>query len=317
MHTNRSSFLSGLAAAGVTAAAGSASAEAQALTKVVIASASDEDAIAALWSVQNGAFRRAGLDVTVQKASSGAAIAAAVIGNAVDIGKASSMVLLAAHAKGIPIVLLAPAAIYNADAPNAGLLVAKDAPFKTAADLNGKTFAVAALNDIFAVAIQAWIDKNGGDSKTIKFVEIPGSATGDAIAAGRVDGAMLANPNFTNAQISGKARVFAHSFDVFARHFVGAAFFCTTDYAAKNRDTVIKVRRALFESGEYINAHHDETVPTIAAFTGLDPAVIRTMPRLTLGTSIDPKLLQPLIDTGVQYGAIAHPFPASEMIFHE
>jgi NitT/TauT family transport system substrate-binding protein len=146
---------------------------------------------------------------------------------------------------------------------------------------------------------------------------LPGSATADAIATGRVDGAMLANPNFTYAVASGKVRVFAHSFDVFARHFVGAAFFCTADYAAKNRDTVLKFRRSLYESGAYINAHHDETVATIATFTGIDAAVISTMPRLTLGTSLDPKLLQPLIDTGVKYGAISHAFDASEMIFHD
>jgi NitT/TauT family transport system substrate-binding protein len=314
--TDRSSFLIALAA-GAALPLGGRPAAAQTPANVLVASASDEDAIAALWAVQSGAFRRAGLNVTIQKASSGAVIAAAVIGGAVDIGKASAMVLLAAHAKGIPIVLLAPAAIYNADAPNAGLIVAKDAPFKTAADLNGKTFAAAALNDIFAVAIEAWIDKNGGDSKTIKFIELPGSATADAIASGRVDGAMLANPNFTYAVASGKVRVFAHSFDVFARHFVGAAFFCTADYVAKNKDVVLKFRRTLYESGAYVNAHHDETVPGIATFTGIDPAIIRTMPRLTLGTSLDPKLLQPLIDTGVQYGAISHAFDANDMIVHD
>jgi NitT/TauT family transport system substrate-binding protein len=312
---NRAAFLTSLGAGASAALIATATQlDAQTLPAILVASAPDEDAIAALWSVDTGAFRKAGLDVTVQRANSGAAIAAAVIGGAVDIGKSSSMGLVAAHAKGIPLVLIAPAAIYNGDAPNAGLVVAKNAPLKTAADLNGKTFSVTALGDIFAVAIQAWVDQNGGDAKTLKFVELPAAAMPDAIAAGRVDGGMLANPIFTASFTSGKCRVFAHSFDAIARHFIGAAFFCTADYAAKNHDIVATFRRVMAESATYVNAHHDESVPTIARFTGIEEPVIRTMPRLTLGTTLDPKLLQPLIDAAVRYGSIPHAFNASEMI---
>jgi NitT/TauT family transport system substrate-binding protein len=311
----RPSFLRALGAGlSATLVAAPAPGRAQTLPKVLVASAPDEDAVAALWSIDTGAFRRAGLDVTIQRASSGAAIAAAVIGNAVDIGKSSSMGLVNAHVKGIPLLLIAPAAIYNTDSPNAGLVVAKNAPYKTAADLNGKTFSVTALGDIFAVAIQAWIDQNGGDAKTLKFVELPAAAMPDAIAAGRVDGGMLANPIFAGSIESGKCRLFSHAFDAIAPHFIGAAFFCTADYAAKNHDLVTTFRRVLAQSATYINAHHDESVPSIARFTGIDEAVIRTMPRLTLGATLDPKLLQPLIDAAVRYGSIPKGFSASEML---
>ncbi len=311
----RPAFLRALGAtASAAIVASPARSGAQTMPKVLVASAPDEDAVAALWSIDTGAFRKAGLDVTIQRASSGAAIAAAVIGNAVDIGKSSSMGLVTAHAKGIPLVLLAPAAIYNTDLPNAGLVVAKNAPYKTAADLNGKTFAVTALGDIFAVAIQAWIDQNGGDSKTLKFVELPAAAIPDGIAAGRVDGGMLANPIFAGSIDSGKCRLLSHAFDAIAPHFIGAAFFCTADYATKNRELVTTFRRVLAQSATYINAHHDESVPSIARFTGIEESVIRSMPRLTLGTSLDPKLLQPLIDAAVRYGSIPKGFNASEML---
>jgi len=52
------------------------------------------------------------------------------------------------------------------------LVVAKNSPLRTAKDLSGKTIAVNALLGIQQIAAEAWIDKNGGDSTTVKFVEL-------------------------------------------------------------------------------------------------------------------------------------------------
>src|SRR5580700_8149925 len=125
-------------AAGAVIAVAPAFAGAQTLPKVRVAASPDEDILGALWGVQSGIFRKYGLDVDVQRANSGSAVAAAVAGGSIDIGKSSPMALLTAHAKGLPFVLEAPASIYSSDAPIAALIVAKDAPFKSGRDLNGK-----------------------------------------------------------------------------------------------------------------------------------------------------------------------------------
>ena len=57
----------------------------------------------------------------------------------------------------------------------AAAIVRKDSPIKTGRDLNGKTFAVPALMDLNQIAAMAWIDQTGGDSRTVKIVEIPAS----------------------------------------------------------------------------------------------------------------------------------------------
>jgi hypothetical protein len=46
----------------------------------------------------------------------------------------------------------------------------------------------------------ARIDQNGGDSRNVKYVELPGSATANPIVAGRVDAGMLSYPVLGEAE---------------------------------------------------------------------------------------------------------------------
>lgn len=79
---------------------------------------------------------------------------------------------------------------------------------KTGADCNGKTASVFGLNDITHLAIMNWVDRNGGDSKTMKFVEIPNSAAGAALAEHRTDMTTLNEPQLTAAIETGSPRAF-------------------------------------------------------------------------------------------------------------
>src|ERR1700691_6204952 len=82
-----------------------------------------------LYAVHAGLFKKAGIDVQVTVLPNGSAIAAAVAGGALDIGKASLVSLMAAHVHGVPIVLVAAGAMYNAKSPYAELVMPADAPY--------------------------------------------------------------------------------------------------------------------------------------------------------------------------------------------
>jgi NitT/TauT family transport system substrate-binding protein len=286
----------------------------QTLPHIRVASSPNDDVVAVVWGIESGAFRRAGLDVELTKANAGAAVAAAVAGGAVDIGKSSLLSVLAARAKGLPFVLVAPSGIYTAEAPTAGMIVATNSPLHTAHDLNGKTIGVSALNDLTELASQAWIDQNGGDSKTVHFLEVPPSAIGDALASGRIDAGSLPNPNMGRAIDSGKARLFAPVVSAVARRFAQAAFFATSDYVAKNKAPVATFRRVVVEMGAYANEHHAEMIPVMARFTGIEARVLAAQPQQFVGTTLDVRLIQPLIDTAAKYNAIPAGFDARTMI---
>jgi NitT/TauT family transport system substrate-binding protein len=289
-------------------------AQAQSLTVVRVASAPDEDIVAGLWGVESGEFRRLGLDVQISRANSGSAVAAAVSGGSLDIGKSSLVSLMAARNRGLPFVLVAPSGIYTAENPVVALIVAPNTPYRTGKDLNGKTLGVQSLNDLNSLAMRAWIDKNGGDSSTVKFLEIPGSAIPDAVASGRIDGANLGSPILDEAVASGKCRVLGRSFSAIAPRFMQACYFASTDYVAKNRDVVAKFRRVIAEAGAYANDHHEQMAPIIAKFTGIDAKVIAAQPKQVVGTVIDLKLIQPLVDLAARYKAIPAGFEARAMV---
>lgn len=283
-------------------------------TAVRVSSAPDEDILGTLWGIQSGSFKKTNLDVDLRLSNSGAAVAASVIGGSIDIGKSSLFSLIAAHLRGLPITLVAAAAVYDTKVPTVGLIVKKGSPIRTAADLNGKTISVQALNDQYAVAVKAWSDQHGGDSTSLHFLELPNSAAADAIDAGRVDAGATTNPILSEAIAGGKVQEIGHPFDGIGRYFIQAAYFCTNDYARDNRDTIERFARALEESSAYVNGHHAQTAAALSTFTKVPLDVIEHMTRTQLATKIDPAAIQPVIDTAFKYKAIDKTFDAKEMI---
>jgi NitT/TauT family transport system substrate-binding protein len=302
-------------AAGATLLALPSLARAQALTSITVGGVPEESATPALWAAgSSGIFKRNGLDVTIEAQNSGSAIAAAVAGGSYAIGKSSLVSLIIAHAKSVPFVLVGAGGLYDTKAPNFGLVVKADSPIKTAADLNGKSCAVSAINDLYTIGVKAWMDKNGGDSTTLKLLELPISAVADAIAAGRIDSGGLIDPELQSGIDAGKVRWLARDFDAIAPRFMYTGWFTTTDYVAKNRTTVLGFVKALREANAFVSDHPAATVDVMAAYTKIDPARIAKMNRIKYATVLDPKLIQPMIDACAKYKVIPAAFDAKEMI---
>jgi NitT/TauT family transport system substrate-binding protein len=240
-----------------------------------------------------------------------------VVGGSLENGKVAIFDIIRAHARGVPIIVEAPSEIYRADEPDAALVVAKDSPIRKAADLNGQTLSSPGLGDFFAVASMAWIDANGGDSRTVKFVELPGRATVAAVASGRVVAGNLAEPILNDAIEGGTCRILGYQMSVFGKQYVATAYITTTTYAAQNADTLARFRKGLSEAATYANAHRAEMIPIIAQTTNVDPKQIAAMPPSMAGTVAqlhDARMFQPIIDEAVKYKVIDKGFPYTQLI---
>ena len=310
---NRATFLSTGAALLAAPVAG----RAQAPVKLRIASAPNSDFIMSEWAQRAGLFRKYGLDVDITLMSSGAAAASAVAGGSLDLARSSTLSLIEAHVRGLHFVILSPSSTYNTDLPTSGLIVAKDAPIRSAADLNGKAVSVPAVGDLDTIATSAWIDQNGGDSRTIKFLELPHRSAAEAVVAGRIAAANLPEPILSAALNGGKCRSIGKTLDGIGKHFMTTAYFSTAEFAAANVDALARFRKAIYEAAAYANTHQSQMWPVIAQFTSVDEKTVSQMPWEILPTSVralDPALLQPLIDAAVKYKAIPAAFPAKDMI---
>ncbi len=198
---------------------------AQSTVTLRIATLPIESAAEVFYAKDMGFFAKAGIDADIQTMQTSAAMAAATAANAVDIGYSPVDSMATIHQKNVPVVFIAPANEYISPSRNAGLALAASSTVRQAKDLNGKTIAVSNLRSLSENAARAWMDRNGGDSSTAKFVEIPFPAMQPALDTGHVDAAWVAEPFISAAAKNG--RVIEYGFDAIAPRFLIGAWFTT------------------------------------------------------------------------------------------
>jgi NitT/TauT family transport system substrate-binding protein len=288
---------------------------AQSLLTVRLAGVPTDDLTPVYYAIKEGLYRKAGLDLQVVPTSSGTAATTALVAGAYEMSKGSLISGFVAHLRDLPLVMVANGAIWDPKVPFSMMLVAKDSAIKTGADMDGKTIGVPALNDLNTLVSSAWVDQNGGDSKTLKYVEIPNSVAADALASHRIDATVMQDPQMAAAVDSGKARELAAAYSAVSTHFVFGAYFANKAWAEQHVDAVRAFARITYAAAAYTNTHHAETAPMMAAITKIPLAVFEKMGRVDGATTADPSLIQPLIDAAAKYHQIPRDFPAKEMFF--
>jgi NitT/TauT family transport system substrate-binding protein len=261
-----------------------------------------------------GFFAKAGLSVQIQPGSNGAAIAAAVAADAIDIGYADIGALAKAHTRGIDFSIIAPAALWDASTPVNALMVAKTSPIRTAKDLDGKTVAVPGLGTSAAFAVNAWLDANGADVSTVKFIELPYGAMPAALEAGRVDAAHIAEPFISVAREH--ARVLASADDALGKFYLRTVWFARTSWANEHPDAVARFAAVIRQTALWANdkRNHAKSAAILVAHTKIDPSVVAAMARVHYGDSLDASLLQPELDANAKYDHFTT-FPPGDLIY--
>lgn len=284
-----------------------------ALTAVRVASNPINDVTPLVYAQNNGIFKNAGLDVSLEKATNGSAVAAALAGNAIDIGKVSSTAIITAHARGIPLTIIFPDRLHTfGNDSESQIVVPPDSPIRNGRDLNGKTISVGAIKDSTWIGARLFVDAAGGDSTTVKFIELPFSAVTAAVLAKRVDAGVSNAPYLQDDVRAGKVRALGDLLGALGQHFLETAWVSTADYIAKNRDTVARFVRVIHEAQVWCNAHVSEAGDLTSAYTGIDRATVAAT-KTFFATEADPREMQPYITACAKYGIIAKSFDASEL----
>ena len=265
------------------------------------------------YGIDRGYFKRAGINIDVQIFTNGGAIAAGIASGALDIGISDVVSIMSAHVRGLPLAYIAPGLLYSEKAPTYALIVARDGP-RVAKDMNGKTIAVNGLRNISQLGFEAWVDNNGGDSKTIKWVEMPFPVMPGAIAQGTIAGGLPNEPALSAAEEAGD-RVVIMDHNSIAPVYILSGYVTTRAWADAHRDTVKKFAQAIRDAAVWANKNHDESAPILSTYSKIPLEVIRKMRRGDFATDWIPGQLQPMIEAAVKYGIIDKSFPMSEIIY--
>ncbi len=285
---------------------------AQARTPLSIATVASDPLALPLYAQQLGYFTKAGFDVTINDTMNGAAITSAVASGAVDVGGSNLSTLVLAFKKGVPITVVAPAGIYNATSPVMGIIVPKNSPIVAAKDLEGKTVAVSPLRSISEFGPSEWVDKNGGDSAKIKYVELPFGEMEAAMLQGRVSAAVLTEPYISESKAT--SRLLAFPYAAIAPQFLTSAFFASTAFVKAHPDTIDRFAAVIRQTAAWANKNQQQSGTILAAMAKLDASIVAKMSRVVYADALSPALVQPNIDLLAQFKVIDR-FDAKDMIY--
>lgn len=310
----RSSFIGRTAAAAIsTIAAPSIVVAAPAIPLKVAAFPIDPEGVI-FYAKDLGYFDDAGLDITiVVSGGGGPQTLSAIVSGDLDIGVTDPTIVSAAHLHGVNFKYIAPAAIATPDTRTDTILVLNDSKITKASDLNGKTIGTVSLKGLQQLIGMAWVDKHGGDSKTLKFLPLGFSEMLPALQQGRVDAVLTTEP-FVAASKS-FARQMGNVFDGIANRYLVLAFFANDDWLAKHSDAAVRFAAAIKKAAVWSKSHQSDSAKILLKYSKLDPAIAMTMPRTVYGETIEASLVQPVIDASVKYGILEKSFPGAEIVW--
>src|SRR5215204_960634 len=144
------------------------------------------DVAAMFMAMEKGFFKAEGIELETVPMAGGAVIVQGVTSGDLQFGWTNVISLYQAHVEGFDFKFIAGGAT-NVRGSNEthAIIVGEDSPIRSAKDLEGKTVAVNTLNNIVHLMALAWVDKNGGSSSKVKFVEIPFPQMEAALVAGK------------------------------------------------------------------------------------------------------------------------------------
>jgi len=261
-----------------------------------------------------GTFARAGLDVELTTQPTVATVVEAVASNNADTGQGDVMQLANAITRGgVPLAIFAGGSIYSvAFASSLGLAVANDSPYRSARDLEGQTVGVITLNSIMAIAVQEWLRQNGADLSKVKLIEMLFPQMPAAIGKGVIAAAFMGEPFLSFSGVD--LRVLGRPYDTIAPQFYFGCWFASKAWLATNAALARRFTATVYDTGRWVNTHPKETAMMLAAHTKLDLGQLQKKNRVGWATSLDPRLMEPILEAAYRYKMLASPIAARDLI---
>jgi NitT/TauT family transport system substrate-binding protein len=289
---------------GTAASSGAAGKPGQAATlKVGVIPIAD---VAPLYiGMEQGFFKDEGLTIQPQIAEGGAAIATSVLSGDYQFGFSNVVSLVTARSKKLPLRIVSQGASGHGSEKEAfdTLLVPKGSAISAAKDLEGKTVAVNALNNIGPLSINYAVEQAGGDPTKVKYVEVPFPDMIAAIEAKRVDAAWVVEP-FASQGLAGGARSIFAPFEAVSPDLTVATYFTTEQYIASNGDVVDRFVRAMQKSLSYAARNPEAVRKVVLTYTKIPEVAAQKMKLPNWNPAYNDASIGKTIELAQKYGFV-------------
>lgn len=263
------------------------------------------------YAADRGFFKEAGLDVELSTFPNGAAQAEACAGGTIDVGLGEATELANGVVRGLPFAIFAGGSLYESTAPVSALCIAPNAAFRVARDFEGETIAVPVLISLSSMAVKAWLVQNGADLGKVRFIELGQSAMAPAIERGAVAAAHIGEPSLSAAGTA--VRRLATPYDAIAKEFLISDWFARREWLTSHRDLVKRLVGVIYDTARWANEHHDESAAILAKYSKLSLDRVRGMRRSRYATTLERRLIQPVLDAAFTYKGLPRHVEATEL----
>jgi NitT/TauT family transport system substrate-binding protein len=237
-------------------------------SRIQIGCTATSDCASAMVAVDEGLFKKHGLDAEMVLIGINSNIPAAILSNSIQIGGPTSTVFLQAADGGLDLVAVAGASVMNPSSNgNIAAFVRNGITITGAKDFVGKKVGAPGLGAFLHVLFVKWLVEKGVDPKSVNFVEVTFPTMADIIKSGGVDAVLTAEPFITRMTNAGLGTVGAHYGAELARTEPIIFYAAARDWAEKNPDTIRKFRAAIAEAADIVNTDRDRASASISKFT--------------------------------------------------
>jgi NitT/TauT family transport system substrate-binding protein len=265
--------------------------------KIQIGCTATSDCASAMVAVDEGIFRKHGLDAEMTPIAINSNIPAAILSNSIQIGGPTSTVFLQAVDGGLDLVAVAGASVMNTTSNNAiTAFVRNGITIKEPKDFVGKKVGAPGLNAFLHVLFVKWLVEKGVDPKSVNFVEVTFPTMADISKSGGVDAVLTAEPFVTRMTNAGLGSVGARYAVELARTDPIIFYAASREWAEKNAATVKKFRDAIAEAAVIVNGDREKASASIAKFTKQPLDLVKATPPNQSEPSLKPESLAWWID---------------------
>ncbi|MEV7340082.1 ABC transporter substrate-binding protein [Streptomyces sp. NPDC093544] len=268
--------------------------------------------------VTNDAFAKNGLDIVKSPTTSPAQVTPLLLNGQLDIALGDPVGSIIAISQNVPLVIIAVATSSGTSAANdtTGLLVKDDGAITSAADLNGKKIGVTSIGGSAQMTASATIDKLGGDSKTVDFVEVPAQSMNSEVDKGTVDAVVSQEPTIAQGKSIGLKELFAPAAESTPSSPL-IVYVTTQTYLKDHRDVVDSFTKALTESSAALNGNPDLVRSTAKSTYKLTDAQTAAMVLpYFVPTTVSKSKLEDIMDLMIKYGLIKSPVDLDTTIYN-
>ncbi len=254
-------------------------APALAQNKVQIGCTATSDCASAMLAIDEGLFKKHGIDAEMVLIGINSNIPAAILSNSIQIGGPTSTVFLQAADGGLDLVAIGGASVMSpVTNKNVAAFVKNGITINSPKDFVGKKVGAPGLGAFLHVLFVKWLIEKGVDPKQVNFVEVTFPTMMDIMKSGSVDAVLTGEPFITRMSNAGLGSVGAYYAAELGRSEPIIFYAASREWAEKNPELVKKFRAAIAEAAPVVNEDREKASASIAKFTKQPLELVKATP---------------------------------------